>query len=745
MDAFCCHGCRTVHTILLAKNELENFVEHPLFKQALQSGLISNPDLMDRHKPAAEEQRKIYFEINDLWCPSCAEVIRLVLLQSPAIFRCTVDYATDLASVEFSPRQISKESVFQLVRSLGYTPVENEERVAVSRSLYLRFILAAFCALNVMMFAYPLYATYFDYDPLEYGLLFAWLSCAMSLPAVTYCAWPIFRRFYNGLKVGLWGMEALVVAGVSSAFIFSLYELLNHRTQVYFDSMTVIIAFVLLGKILESRAKFSAKHALLRLSRSVPKRGRKRFSDGTERFVPIKEILPGDTIMVIAGEKIVLDGVVVEGEGYCDEALMTGESTPIKKVQGSFVIGGSILQQGRLLFQATASAEESLLRRIIDMVEQDMGHKSAYTRAVDPLLRWFVPCVLLLATGAGLYSGTLLRSLSVLLISCPCAIGIAAPLAESYLMNALASLGVLIRNRGCLADLGRETHYVFDKTGTITEGVFTFLSGLENLSAQQLQVLKSMCVQSNHLIAAALSHAIQEEKMALETTEVIGKGLQAVHGTDFYYLGSRLFLEENGVSIPDHETEHTTVYFAKNRQLLSVILLGDRIRPEALALRDQLPVEMTLLSGDGPGVVETVAKACRFDSFLFGQTPTQKRLYIEGLKKSGAIVCVVGDGMNDAPSLASAHVGISVASATDISIQASDILLTTHKLSILQTMRILASKGRAIIRQNLFWAFFYNIIGIGLALTGLLTPIFSTFAMMISSLIVLINARRLTQ
>lgn len=739
-----------MHAILLSKNQLENFVDNPLFQQAVQSGLISNPklieDLAARHA-FPYETKKFYFEVADLWCPSCAEVIRLILMQKPGVVSCHVDYATDLASIIYSPRQISKEVIFQIIRSIGYTPVdgENTDRPAVSRSLYLRFAVAAFCSLNVMMFAYPLYATYFDYDPLDYGLVFAWLSCAMSLPVLFYSGAPIIKRFFSSLKAGILGMEMLVVFGVGASFVLSLYELVQGQTKVYFDAMTVIITFVLLGKIIESKAKYSTKHALLRLNRSLPKRGRKIFDDGSKKFVPIKEIQAEDLIAVFAGEKIVLDGVVVEGSGCCDEALVTGESLPLIKTVGSSVLGGAILQQGCLVIKVTANSEKSMLRRIIGMVEENIGHKSTYTRAIDPIIQWFVPCVFFIAACSAFFAETFeeafLRALSVILISCPCAIGIAAPLVESYLMQGLASMGVLIRNRGALASLGKETVYVFDKTGTITHGRFEVLSGLEGLSTDDRQILKGMTSQSNHLISLAITHSVPEEKIVPQNlVEIIGKGLKA----DDYLLGSRTLMEEHEIDLSYHDTDRTTVYFAKNGVLLTVLMLGDRIRPEAKELIHQLsPTPCMVLSGDSEGPVASVAKTCGFAAYASNRTPIQKRAYIESLRQNGEIICMLGDGINDAPSLAVAHIGISVAAATDISIQSSDILLTTDNLGVLPKIRLLARQGRRIMYQNIFWAFFYNIIGIGLAAFGLLSPIFSTFAMMISSLIVYLNALRL--
>lgn len=763
---FCCAGCHAVYQILFAKQALDNFQEHPLFQQAVRSGIISNPDLIEQMRQRLvdvpeKEFERFHLEINDMWCPSCSEVIRLILSKEKGIRLCVVDYCTDLAVIEFTPRYISKEKIIRLISQLGYSPVslKDPRQQAVSRSLYLRFIVAAFFSLNVMMFAYPIYASYYDGETLGYAHMLAWVSLVGSLPVLLYSAWPIWRRLYSALSVGVWGMELLVALGVGAATGLSIYELMRGGSYVYFDSMTVIIVLMLLGKIIESRAKFSAKDSLVQLTRALPRRGRKLDENGSNQFVPLKEILPGDRIVVLMGERIVLDGVVDEGEGSCDESVMTGESWPVAKEKGSSVLAGSLLQQGRLIVNVTAKSEETALHRIIDMVSQEIEYKSNYVRAADRIVRIFVPSVVALAILTGLYcwyfdisdpgftslQTAIIRAVSVLLISCPCAIGIAAPLAESYLLNALAQLGVIVRNRGCLALLGNETVFLFDKTGTITEGKMTILDGVENLSIEEKSLLKGLVSQSNHPIAAALNRNIDGLTAQFDRVEeVIGRGLKGTLGLDSYVLGSDIFFKQMNIDIPMISSSSTTVWFAKNQNCLTSLVLGDRIREEApeviLALASLKPL---LVSGDSPSVVETVARQCGFYGWHAGFHPLQKKELVDQLRKEGHIIAMLGDGINDAPALTSAHIGMAVVSATDISIQVSDLLLTTSRLHVIPQLRLLAQKGQKIIKQNLFWAFFYNVIGIGLAMTGVLTPLFAAFAMMISSLIVLLNAQRI--
>lgn len=768
-DSFCCPGCLTVFRILSAKNALKDYQDNHLFKLAVRSGLISNPDLLENIRQNQNDLdnqvlERWHLQILDMWCPSCAEVIQLILNQEKGVKNCIVDYSTDLATIEFSPMCLSKEKMTKLISDLGYRPqaLTDGSQKAVSLSLYLRFIVASFCALNIMMFAYPLYATFFDFDGEGYGNLFAYLSFYLSLPVLFYSAYPIFKRFIISLKVGQLGMETLVVLGVISAMIFSCYELWMETNRVYFDSMCVIIVFVLLGKIMEAKAKFSSKDTLLRLMQALPRKGRKRFSDGKEAFVLLKEIQIGDQIVTTTGEKIVLDGIIVEGEGLIDESLMTGESIPKLKRKGDRVLAGTILQQGKIVFDVKVSPDESTLKRIIEIIDCDFGKKTVYSRPVDRMIPWMIPMILLIAclsasltylwgiteANKTVLETAILRGMAVLLISCPCAIGIAAPLAESHLIQAFATFGAIIRNRVCLQWLGRETLYVFDKTGTVTEGKFEVLAGLQNLTQQHKQILKGLCSYSNHPISRAIFHTIDQQPLSAEKIEeFIGKGLKGVFNDKAYFLGSKDFLISQGFSIDsawqalsDVQTES---YFAEEGGSYYTLTLGDRIKQSAELTIQALKSRTLLLSGDAFEPVQKVAMQCGFKGYLANCSPLHKREVIDQERKKGEIVCMLGDGINDALAITAAHVGISVVSATDISIQVSDILLTTDRLDVIPKLHALARKGRKIITQNLFWAFFYNVFGIGLAAFGMLSPIFAAFAMVMSSLIVLFNAKRL--
>lgn len=762
---FCCTGCLVVYQILSSQNALNTFESSPQFQKAYELGLISNPHLqeeVEKNRAYSHDVRRLYFEVTGLWCPACAKLIQLFCSRIKGIISCFVDYSTDLASIEYDLKTISQEKIFSSIASLGYKPLllNQEEREKNSLALNLRLGVASFASLNIMMLSYPVYSEYFGVDISQYGHLFGWISLILSLPVLFYSAYPIFFRFVNNIRARILGMETLVAMGILSSFVLSLYQLLQGSDRVYFDSMTAIISFVLWGKIMESKAKFSAKSALYRLNRSFPKRGRKRFPDKSMQFVSIKDIEVGNVLVVGLGEKIVMDGVVIEGSASVDESFMTGEAIPVLKNVGSIVLAGSILKSGWIAFEVSKKVEESFYQKIIDTLQIDFERKRENKTLVDKIVRLFVPCILsisficvitLLLLGYSLEM-SVIRGVAILLISCPCAIGIAAPLVESFLTNRLADMGAVLRNRLVLSVLGKEDIVVFDKTGTLTEGKFRVLSGADKLSLEEKSYLKTLSSFSMHPISYAIATFLEKtQSTCLCMEECIGRGVKGYTSENkFYLLGSSTFLQEHGLSIPLNQQETcedvliSTVYFADDNGVIAVIILGDQLRDGVKQVISALKNKRVIvISGDSEESVCKLAKACEIKEWYALQNPLQKRLMIESFQKEGRVVCMLGDGVNDASSLAAADVGISMLSATDLSVQVSDIFLATNKLSVINKIFALANKCRKIIIQNTFWAFFYNIIGVLLAICGIFSPLIAACAMVASSLIVILNAKRI--
>jgi heavy metal translocating P-type ATPase len=749
---FCCAGCHTVFQILKHQCSQEQFKQHPFFHHALKSGLVSNPQLLEelslkKAQESAPETQKIVFEIHNLWCSSCALGIQWILLRQPGLLGCAVDYATDLATVEFNPRILSKEKIFSQIHNLGYQPMElwlDEKKK--NDGLWIKFAIAAFCASNLMMLSYPLFMASFRVSTEGYEMILGWLSFSLSVPVITWSASPLWKRLKFAFKTHFWGMESLILLGSGSSFIYSTYNLLQSRPfQLYYDSMSMILVFILLGKILEKRSKFSAKTALLQLTRSLPKRGRRLKEDGQWETVAIKEINIGDILVASQGEKIILDGEVTTGEGLLDESVMTGESIPIRKTKESPLIGGSILISGSLFYCVKKTMESSFLSHIVGMLEKQIHSKKENPRLLDRLIHYFVPCIIVLALATAITTGDILRAIAVLLISCPCAIGIAVPLVEARLIHQFSKRGIIIRNRSILSLFAKNCLFVFDKTGTLTEGKFKILCGLERLSSKEKSLLKGLTLHSNHPISSAIHAELHVMPACFDhTEEKIGRGIVGTIGDDVYFLGSQIFMEESGFSVEsvNPDTIATVVYFADAQKILTTLQLGDQLRPKMAEVLSLLSTT-AILSGDSLETVSTVAQHCRVPLWKAGCTPVQKKETIELWKKEGKTIVMVGDGINDAPALAAADVGISVSSANDLSIQVSDLFLSTEHFETIPQMIALAKKSEHLIKQNLFWAFIYNLVGIPLAMTGHLTPLFAAIAMVSSSLAVVANAWRL--
>lgn len=730
--SFCCAGCRAVYQILSAQGALEGARDHPLFHQAARSGVISNPALLEELQESSEIS-KLHLEIGEMWCPSCADLIQLIVMRLPGLQSVSVDYTTDLALIRYDPRRVGVERILESISRLGYEPHRIEEARGASRWFLVRMVVSFFSLLNLMMFAYPTYAGQWSGLGATYYDQLAYLSFWFALPSALFCAWPIYRRFWSGLRVGMVGMEALVTIGALSSFFLSTYQLFWGSGAVYYDSMAALIFFVLLGKWIERRAKFSVRTSLLQLARALPKRARRRGPDGSYSFVSLKEVVVGETLVAFCGEKIALDGEVVEGEGGCNESLITGEALPVVKRVGSLLVGGSLLSSGWLAYRVSRLPGESTLHRIVEMVQLDLPGKRQPASFVDSIVRWLVPAALLLALALALM-GEPLRALSVLLIACPCAIGIAAPLVESLVTHLFSKRGALVRSRAALRLFGREDLYLFDKTGTITRGLFEVQCGLESLSEEQRAQLKGLASQSTHPVSVAIAGAIEGPAARFDRVEErAGLGMVGWIGESSFFLGSSELLGRKILGVG----------FMREGELLADLQMGDELRPGTAQMVAELDVDAELLSGDSEQVVRRVASEVGLYKWRAGCSPMEKREVVRRYSESGKVVAMVGDGINDGPALSSAHVAISLASASEISIQVADLLLTNGELSDLPMLRELARRGQLIAKQNLCWAFGYNAIGVAMAVVGWLSPLLAALLMVLSSLFVTFNALRL--
>jgi cation transport ATPase len=711
-ELFCCGGCRAVFRILETRNEAFH-PQHPLYQEALKANIISNPELKTKKIKGAHTER-LTCEIAEMGCPSCADVIGYLLMHKDGIYEAKIDYATDLALIDYDPKKIGPDQIFESIKGWGYKAERFGLKSKNSKILLLRLGIAVFVALNLMMLTYPLYFSSFLHPEL------AVTSFLLTLPVVFFSALPFYVRAYHALKVRVYGMDLLITIGVLSCFILSTYNILIDDKDVYYDTLAVIVTFLLFGKWIEAGVKESSKDRFFNLLRHVPQKVRTEMG----HFILLKEVKKGDSLLFSLGELIPLKVKIKKGEGWFQEQAITGENTPKFYKEGDLLDSGLILQSGSFTAIVQETYEESLIHKLVIACDRHIEKKH------DAFLQAFVPFVILLGIVAGYFNG-FEAALSTLLIACPCAIGLATPLVRSKVIRLFADNGAILRNMRGITALANATLYVFDKTGTVTKGSLTFVK--EPLNKVDL---KGLSLFSHHPLAKVFSQLPVEGACFDKIEEYPGKGIIGFKKNVRYIVGSPSFLNDLNIENPFVSLK-THVLFVKDDQVQELIEFEDSYRENL-----DLPSPRVLLSGDQKAVVWEVAKKLHFDEWHAEKNPLEKMAYIQAKNET---VVFVGDGLNDAPSLSASHCGIAMGDSLSLTQASADILLTHENLSVIKSLIEIAKQGERRIKQNRFWAFFYNVLAIPLAFMGILNPLIATAIMILSSVVVIGNSiRRIT-
>ena len=786
--AFCCAGCENVYAILRESGAIasgQNFRETDLFRESLRLGLIANPSEAPQPIPDGAETRERVFHVAGMWCTSCGWLIEHALARLRGVRSAEVLFASDLLKVRYCPQYLPPERIVERVNTLGYRASESPGPAGAADSerkdLLLRTGIAAFLSMNAMMFSLVVYASYFERIT-GFGRYIPFVLMALATPSVFYCAAPILRIAWNGARMGVLRMESLLAMGILTTYGYSVVLTFSGSTRVYFDTACAIVTLVLTGKTIERGAKEKTARAITMLYRLMPNKAR-LMVEGRERFVSLEALRPGAVFRVKSGERIPADGVVVEGRSHADESVLTGESAPRPKAPGDAVICGSVNTGGVLEVAATRVGADSTLAQIVRTVEQAAASRTQVERAVDRAARIFVPAVLALAAltfagwdwRTGKPADALMHGIAVLVIACPCALGIATPLALTAAVAAASRRGILVSDTRVLETIRKVDMVVLDKTGTATEGEFALLETVGG--ASRMAELAALETCSEHPLAKAITrcHAPSARK-ASDVTIHPGMGISGVVGGVRYFVGNRRLVENvvqdvgrtpwsapdplvplptlrtrqrdegvpRGPGGPPHE--RTSTYFGWDGAVQGEMIFGDRIRPDAAQLCANLRkrgVRTMLLSGDSSAATEATAAAVGADAWTAEATPARKVAIIRELQQRGDVVAMIGDGVNDAPSLAQANLGIALGSGADIAMMAAPLVLMGASLGgVIETLD-LARRTFRIVRQNLFWAFAYNVAGMTLAAAGVLNPILAAGAMVLSSLSVIGNSRRL--
>lgn len=709
--AFCCAGCRAVFNILEMRGEAFH-VEHPLYLEALKEGIISNP--MRETPKMNESGERCLLEIGGMGCPSCAEVIGYFLNKKEGVIGAKIDYSTDLALIEYDPMKIGLEAILERIRSIGYEPLFLKDRGKRDRRLLLELGVAAFSALNLMMVAYPLYTMESG------GREFAMVSFFFALPVVFFSSLPFYKRAYNGLRAGIFGMDLLASVSVLAAFILSTWNLVQGNYTLYYETLSIIVAFLLFGKWIEKQAKESGKERFYEMVRHLPQKV--RTEEGETRL--LKEVKVGDRLLIALGEMVPVKSVVVKGSLWVSEQAINGEMTPKLHSEGDILKSGAIVESGQAVIGAQEVYENSLIHRVVEACELSFNRRSEGFS----FLNAFVPFLLMLALFTFFAFG-FERALATLLISCPCAIGLAAPLVRSRLLKAFAERGALVRNFDAFENLAKGELFIFDKTGTVTEGKLTLIR-----EPAHKGILKGLARLSAHPLARSLSKFEGEAQEFDQVQEYIGKGIVGIKEGVEYTIGSDIFLKERGIANP-FNSENTHIILAIGSQAVECLEFVDVIRAGL-----DLPEPRLLLSGDQEPVVKKIAHRLGFKEWYSGYSPLEKEAFIRARKEN---TVYIGDGLNDAPSLAASSCGIAVGEAMSLTQASADIVLVRGQLNELNNLIYLAQNGNKKIAQNYFWAFFYNGVCIPLAVLGYLTPLIATVVMGVSSLFVIVNSLKI--
>lgn len=717
---------------------------------------------------------KMEIDISGMTCAACSNRIEKVLNRQEGVERASVNLAAESAVIEYHPGITSEDALIEVIEKLGYgakAKSDREEKQA-RKSKEIKRMRIKLIASAILSF--PLLVTMLDHLfglPVPKLLMNPWFQFALATPVQFVIGWPFYKGAFRSLRGGSANMDVLVAMGTSAAYVYSIYEGIKAMTvpgyeaHLYFETSALLITLILFGKYLEANAKGRTKQALAALMKLQAKEAR-IIVDGVEKMIPVEEVKVGDLLLIKPGEKIPVDGIVVKGDTYVDESMLTGESIPIYKTVDDEVIGATLNKNGTIEMRAVKVGKDTALANIIQAVEEAQGSKAPIQRLADKISGIFVPIVVVIASVTFLtwlffvspndFESALVAAIAVLVIACPCALGLATPTSIMVGTGKAAENGILFKGGEHLERTHLIDTVVFDKTGTITKGKpeVTDFTGDDEL----LMLAASVERGSEHPLAEAMvAYAVEKgvDLLPVESFKAVpGQGVKAFVSGKEVLVGSRRFMRNHGVDIEPYEDDtyrleeegKSVVLIAVDRVCKGIAAVADTVKETAKEAVEQLKAEgidVLILTGDNERTAKAVGKAVGIDHVLAEVLPEDKANKIKELKAEGRNVAMVGDGINDAPALAEADIGIAIGTGTEVAIEAADVTILGGELLLIPKALKISRLTIRNIRQNLFWAFAYNSAGIPIAAAGLLAPWVAGAAMAFSSLSVVSNALRL--
>lgn len=715
--------------------------------------------------------KKIDVSINGMHCQSCVTVIERGLKKLPGINNAVVNLATEKATVDFDDSKLKDSDVIEAITKKGYKANLIQGKSSPDKEAKKRK--AEITRMKRLFY----FSLIFTVPAFMIGMVFMWLGIMipyekyilwiLATPVQFIVGWQFYKGMWAALKNKSANMDTLIAIGTSAAYFYSVYVVLfapGHGQ--YFEAAAVLITLVLMGKLLEAIAKGKTSEAIRKLMNMSPKIATV-IRNGKEEKIPVDDVIVGEIIIVKPGEKVPVDGSIIEGSSAVDESMITGESMPVEKKTGDLVIGATINKTGSFRFKAEKIGKDTTLSQIVKLIEDAQGKKAPIQRFADVVSAYFVPIVILIAIATFLswklgfareFSFALIAAVSVLVIACPCSLGLATPTAIMVGTGKGAKRGILIKGGDALETAHKVKTVIFDKTGTITKGIpsVTDLVSINPGSSEKLlQTVASIEQFSEHPLAESIVKDAKEKGLKLEKATgfnaIPGHGIIAKLGKEDYYFGNEKLMKRYNIPIDDSVKQHihaleeegkTVMILGNHGKVKGIVGVADTIKDtskEAVRKLQKMKIYVYMITGDNERTAKAIAKQAGINHVIADVLPEDKARYVKELQKKGK-VAMVGDGINDSPALAQADIGIAMGSGTDVAMETGNIVLMRNDLRDVSSAIKLSRMTMSKIRQNMFWALFYNTLGIPIAAFGLLNPMIAGAAMALSSVSVVSNS-----
>ncbi|MCF6244597.1 MAG: heavy metal translocating P-type ATPase [Sulfurovum sp.] len=771
---FCCKGCQGVYHLLNSEG-LGTFYDKLGDTQLNPASQAPHSD-SDLEKFDLEGFKNKYIKIHEddlceinliiegIHCSACVWLNEKVLHKTDGVIEASINYTNNKAKVVWDPDMVKLSDIIQTIRSIGYNaypydPALQEERaVATRKTYYTRILVAVFGSMNIMWLAIAHYAGYFSGIEQSYTNILNVAQFILATPVLFYSGWIFFRGAYYGYKNNIVNMDTLVASGALLAYIYSIYAMLTQKGEVYFDSVVMIITFVLVGKYLEVLSKKQAVDTLDNIMGSTPTEVTV-VKNGIKSLVSVENVQVADQIELKPGERVVIDGTVLLGAASFDESSLTGENEPIYKQKGDSLLSGSLCLDSVIVYEASKDVSASLLTSIVNLLEVSMSKKPHIEQLANSISGWFSTIILLIALltfaawyyFVGEFEQALIVGISVIVIACPCALGLATPMATLVGVSMAAKRGILFKEAGFLESMAKSDILFLDKTGTITHGK----PSVQHAHTQEgfdVTLLYALVSTSDHPISKGIVNYLTETNDKIETIlleniySIDARGVTATHKNHSLIGGNVSLLKEKGIAYNDIDSKHSLFFFAIDNKVVVYFELSDTIKENAVQSLDtirDMGIEIIMLTGDHDKSAQNVASQVGITKIHSKLLPQDKAKIIEQYQEKGHITVMVGDGINDTVALGLSDISIAMGHGADVAIDISDVVLLDDTIESLHHAYKLSRRTYKAIKENLGFSLLYNVVAVPLAMMGFVNPLIAALSMSLSSLVVVGNSLRI--